>query len=1125
MLTKNNNIHSELFEMYYANGVATEAKAMRANDYGDSGYLGQSKAMKEAQERTGRTVTFYNNGEQFNRGIKVSLIVGKTFRTFDLLCDYLNSRTNIPLGVRYIFTMKGEPISSLDQLQHNQSYVISGTRQFQFLPYGQSEALRRPHQVVSAIANSVNREDLKLMLPLSPKQNLNIFSGSLGKYKGLSQPIIGQDGKIVTIINGREPNVQSRVLLNLRNPGTFEIVLKDLGQAVQVPNPLKMFTPKGREVRSISQLRRELIASDSLFIESSLRARNGSKSKSLESVYNYRDRTKVLTTVEGNYNTAHGDELFDRSQAFGSTSSINPENNVRDRNIKSKNGVPLVSSEPMSRTIYRRESEHAISDQTSPKFMSKSSPEKEESHSNAISDRPLNESMTISGHEATSGSRGEQENKKAPNDFIYSSWEEGISLREERNRKPFRPEIDTRELRSSLERAYIESVDKQSRSGLFEAGSLVNTLPKPALQVPRNIVEQEREEEKEKEEKEKEKEDVRPAENMDKVRSQTSTLKRNAEPRANGKANVQNVQSSLNEGPLDTEEEHESDISKMNFNKDSEGDGKSFPNSQLHYPTINMKHGLNLPSKNIFLDRVFGYQGDTVGSNLLASFEDELMYYVAAIVVLWDPEKNTQRFYCEHTQDIECVARHSNTSLVASSQRASPGRSAPFSVQVNIWNSTSLETLAVLIDPSLGKSILSISFSANESFLSLLSSSETFARLFIWCWKRDQLICSINHTLERGELLYGCHFHPTEQDILVTFGQRHLVLWQLNQDMADVMQKSSLCSNKMKAHINVLIFLHDDTILAGDSKGCLSIWAPAPRQEMATVEYIQIEFRAHQSPIISLHTISDGTTVSGDVDGNVKAWDINDGQFNLVNAVKLPETSGAINSLCDLARDDVELYIGTSMNQILFGSAARATNFSLVFEDSTISIASHPSGKAVAVGTIGGLINILSAKDGTLISQLPICQSSIGCLAYSPDGDILAAGSSDGVMYLLPSSQDGYTYEKVSVLKVCRGDDVKGIWDNEQLKDVVNLSCHCSPAKSWLASGDEEGFLRFFTYPCVDPRSGFFERKIGTGSVSEVRFLHDDGHLVTANMNGLILRWKVDPVDVGAVETIRLVDT
>lgn len=84
-----------------------------------------------------------------------------------------------------------------------------------------------------------------------------------------------------------------------------------------------------------------------------------------------------------------------------------------------------------------------------------------------------------------------------------------------------------------------------------------------------------------------------------------------------------------------------------------------------------------------------------------------------------------------------------------------------------------------------------------------------------------------------------------------------------------------------------------------------------------------------------------------------------------------------------------------------------------------MSLASHPSGQVVAIGGTDGIVHVLTSNEGLLVSQLPISKSIIGSLAYSPDGDVLAAGTHDGTMYLLPVSENGFSYEKISILKVC----------------------------------------------------------------------------------------------------------
>ena len=40
------------------------------------------------------------------------------------------------------------------------------------------------------------------------------------------------------------------------------------------------------------------------------------------------------------------------------------------------------------------------------------------------------------------------------------------------------------------------------------------------------------------------------------------------------------------------------------------------------------------------------------------------------------------------------------------------------------------------------------------------------------------------------------------------------------------------------------------------------------------------------------------------------------------------------------------------------------------------------------------------------------------------------------------------------------GDDVRCVWENENLNDVVNLCCHCSSSGDLVVTGDENGFVR-----------------------------------------------------------------
>lgn len=198
-----------------------------------------------------RVITCYRNGKQFEHGIRVSFVLGKTFPDLDHLMDHLTQRCpDVPNGVRYIFTVTGKMVLRLDELEHGQSYVISGVKQFQFLPYGQPEQSQSDSSNSVKSYNGFDRKRDPLKVLDQKKSRSNDLLGSLmqtGTPDSRLNP--GSEIKVVTLVNSRHPSVRSRVILNLRTPKSFESVLRDLGDAVQLSNPKKLLNERGQEVR------------------------------------------------------------------------------------------------------------------------------------------------------------------------------------------------------------------------------------------------------------------------------------------------------------------------------------------------------------------------------------------------------------------------------------------------------------------------------------------------------------------------------------------------------------------------------------------------------------------------------------------------------------------------------------------------------------------------------------------------------------------------------------------------------------------------------------------------------------------------------------------------------------
>lgn len=123
---------------------------------------------------------------------------------------------------------------------------------------------------------------------------------------------------------------------------------------------------------------------------------------------------------------------------------------------------------------------------------------------------------------------------------------------------------------------------------------------------------------------------------------------------------------------------------------------------------------------------------------------------------------------------------------------------------------------------------------------------------------------------------------------MVTYGNMHLVVWNVKPDKtidfrtALKVQSESQISNKS---IQCADFLNDNSLLTGDSSGNLTVWAPF--ESGNNIEFAIKEIKGHETKLTCLFLTSDYILISADDSGIIKTWDVKDGQFRLLNALKV----------------------------------------------------------------------------------------------------------------------------------------------------------------------------------------------------------------------------------------------
>ncbi|KAJ8412488.1 hypothetical protein AAFF_G00128240 [Aldrovandia affinis] len=206
-----------------------------------------------SSEKKAKKVRFYRNGDRYFNGI-VYAISQDRFRSFDALLEdltrTLSDNVNLPQGVRTIYAVDGsKKVTSIDQLEEDESYVCSSIEPFKKLDYTKNV---NPNWSVNLKASTTAQAPPFLAstkaAPWETREN-----------KDFIRP------KLVTIVrSGVRPRKAIRILLNKKTAHSYEQVLTDITDAIQLDSGVvkKLYTLDGKQVTGLQ----DFFGDDDIFI-------------------------------------------------------------------------------------------------------------------------------------------------------------------------------------------------------------------------------------------------------------------------------------------------------------------------------------------------------------------------------------------------------------------------------------------------------------------------------------------------------------------------------------------------------------------------------------------------------------------------------------------------------------------------------------------------------------------------------------------------------------------------------------------------------------------------------------------------------------------------------------------
>ncbi|XP_046579491.1 echinoderm microtubule-associated protein-like CG42247 [Haliotis rubra] len=492
-------------------------------------------------------------------------------------------------------------------------------------------------------------------------------------------------------------------------------------------------------------------------------------------------------------------------------------------------------------------------------------------------------------------------------------------------------------------------------------------------------------------------------------------------------------------------------------------EGTSTSSRTQFYPSYHdIEDELGKPDRKLMLQWVYGYRGNDRHKNLDILDTSELVYYVAAVVVIYDWHNHSQRFYTGHNEDITCLTVHPHQNRVATGQMQ--GRGSGNGAHIRIWDVDTLSTITLIGLGVFQNGITSISFTNStlqqvDNDLMMVIDDSFRHTMTIWDVQAERMLTktTVLAAKTNTETVTGGCFYPFEDDILITYGRQHLYFWRLDWEhdrtpytriLRDKL--SGYSEDDIPTHFTAIAFSPSGEVITGDSNGSIMIWA-RDNDNIFSLNRSDSEINMHQFPITYLAMLPDGMMLSGG-GSEMFLWDTRN-RFKNPQRIQV-NMNGNIQAIVPSFAnfEDGLIFLGSDKNCILQGHLHE--KFSTIVQGhsgDSVSIAVHPReymphGKAkeyhfvtagkdlvvkwsasqripiwktkiegekcsavavdhrdrmVALGTKSGKVIILNDTNrGREENTIVIGAKKVNTVAFSPDGVRLAIAVDDGYLHI-----------------------------------------------------------------------------------------------------------------------------
>ncbi|KFQ26000.1 WD repeat-containing protein 66, partial [Merops nubicus] len=405
------------------------------------------------------------------------------------------------------------------------------------------------------------------------------------------------------------------------------------------------------------------------------------------------------------------------------------------------------------------------------------------------------------------------------------------------------------------------------------------------------------------------------------------------------------------------------------------------------------------------LSWVLGYNSSLAVHSLLDGEDRVLLYVSSHTVVIHDVLGNRQHHLQGHTNVISCLCVSEDRRWVATADRGPEAL-------IIVWDSFSGVPVRTIFESHPRHGLSAIAISQDAKYLATISAGMV-QRVCVWDWTSptEKPVCSAELRPEFGYQDYVI-FNPQNPHEFISNSKTQVIFYLWGdaglQYGAPILSSRTFHSPVGRFSQSVFHF-NNSQALTGTSAGKLVVW-----DTVGTSRELQAKphcMRATnlvplQRDSITVLQVFESCIVTGDVRGQVKFYD---GQLQFLTCYSHSKV-GPIRSISfsKTPPDRPGASPACSTSCISSRQPFVPRNFILSSSDATVlRVAAEEAGceevLAEARRALGhdGLLRLWHYQHTRLLLSRVFTQAGIQCLSYNPEGCFLAAGFTDGSVYIL----------------------------------------------------------------------------------------------------------------------------